>query len=198
MYHFPPIIDRYDILDIVPVWDGNEEGNIMIRDFFAGAAKNRWAAYGAILLVAVFLGYAAGRGLGSRLVERVVIGESRFPLLLAKPVGQFIDIYRLLNSDNPFSRLSGYYSLVDNRMIDEDFIIERFRAERLDVTRTTLLWILSFSRDADRVMDFYESIYSDSDVAIQAEIRRHMQRVNAVRYAEFLRTTGIKMDAAVK
>lgn len=149
----------------------------MMRELIVGVVKGRWRSY-AILLAAVLLaGYGAGRVAGNRLVEGVVLGESRFPLLVSRPVGQFYDIYRMLNSRNPFSRLSGYYALVDNMMIDEEFLIERYGVERFPVTRKTILWALSFSENRRSVADFYRSVYGESDEEIKSEIRGHMKRV---------------------
>ncbi len=139
--------------------------------------KNGWKAYAVLMAAVVLAGYGAGRVTGNRLVEGVILGESRMPLLVSKPVGQFYDIYRLLNSANPFSRLSGYYALVDNMMIDEGFLIERYGVERFAVTRRTILWALSFSENSRKVADFYRSIYGESDGETQSEIRGLMKRV---------------------
>ena len=92
-----------------------------------------WAGAFCALSVLVSGGFFIGRGAGNRLMEGILLRETRFPLLLSRPVYQFYDIYTLLNSNNPYSRLSGYYSLVDANMIDLNFIRERYAREQVPV-----------------------------------------------------------------
>lgn len=148
-----------------------------MRELIIGAMKSGWRAYAVLLAAVALFGYGAGHVAGNRLVKGVILGESRLPLLVSRPVGQFYDIYQLLNSGNPFSRLCGYYALVDNMMIDESFLIERYGVERFAVTRKTILWALSFSENSRKVAGFYRSIYGESDREIQSEIRGLMKRV---------------------
>lgn len=139
--------------------------------------KKNWTVNAGLFVICALIGLAVGRMTGTHLLEGVVLRESRLPLLVLRPVGQYYDIYRLLNSTNPFSRLSGYYALVENGMIDVNFLIERYRVERFPVIKKALLWALGFSQDRRRVVDFYRSIYGESDGEIQSEIRTLMKRV---------------------
>jgi hypothetical protein len=142
-------------------------------------------------LIAVFtttflLGYCAGRLLGNRFVEDIVLKQGRLPLLLSRPVNQFYDIYTLINSNNPFSRLSGYYSLVDNKMINEQFLMERFPREQNEALSGSILWILSYSDDTDAVVTFYASVYNNSSDQIKKRILSLMRRVNKDYYMKFI------------
>jgi hypothetical protein len=147
----------------------------------------------AVAIATLLLGYSAGRMLGNRFVEDIVLQQGRFPLLLSRPVSQFYDIYTLINSNNPFSRLSGYYSLVDNKMINEQFLMERFRREQNEALCGSILWILSNSGDRRGVVRFYASVYNDSSDAIKKRILGLMKRVDRDYYMKFIAKN--KIDA---
>jgi hypothetical protein len=152
-----------------------------------------WTGAFFISLVLAAGGFLLGRGAGTRLMEGMLLHEHRFPLLLSRPVYQFYDIHTLLNSNNPFSRLSGYYSLVDANMTDPDFIRERYAREQLPVIRKTLLWVLGFSKDRDAALRCYASLYDSSDDEMKREILAAMKRLGPAFYREFLeknRVTG--------
>ena len=144
-----------------------------------------------VFIASLLIGYAAGRMLGNRFVEDVVLQKARFPLLLSRPVSQFYDIYTLINSNNPYSRLSGYYSLVDNKMINEQFLMERFRREQNDALRGSILWILGNSSDRGGVVRFYTSVYDESSDTIKKRILGFMKRVDNDYYMKFIKKNRI-------
>ncbi|HPC40872.1 MAG TPA: hypothetical protein PLM53_06805 [Spirochaetota bacterium] len=142
----------------------------------------------AALCVALMLaGYGAGLLIGSRFVESIILREGRFPLLLSRPVNQFYDVYSLINSSNPFRRLSGYYSLVDVNMVNEKFIADRYGREQFIVTQRTLLWVLSHAKDRDRAVKFYASIYKTSDDSLKMDILRYMKRLDKKYFDGFVK-----------
>ncbi len=143
----------------------------------------------AVILLA---GYGAGSLLGSSFMESILFGEARFPLLLSRPVSQFYDAYTLINSGNPFSRLSGYYSLVDNNMINEQFIRERYGREQFIVIKRTLLWALSYSQDSGKALRFYASVYTASDDSLKKDILRYMMKLDRKYYGGFVRENKVK------
>jgi hypothetical protein len=145
-----------------------------------------------LLGVAITGGFFMGRSAGDRLVRGVLLRESKLPLLLSRPVYQFYDIYTLLNSGNPFSRLSGYYSLVDAKMIDIEFIRERYDREQVPVIRRTLLWVLGFSRDRAAALKFYASRYDTGDEETKKDILAMMKRLDPAFYGKFIKK---KLDA---
>ncbi len=150
---------------------------------------------GALCALALVLsgGFFIGRGAGSRLMEGILLRETRLPLLLSRPVYQFYDIHTLLNSNNPFSRLSGYYSLVDASMIDQNFIRERYAREQVPVIRRTLLWVLARSKDRYAALRSYASLYDSSDDEMKREILVQMKRLDPAFHGEFIkkkRVTG--------
>jgi hypothetical protein len=136
-------------------------------------------------------GLCAGRLLGNRFMESIIMEQGRFPLLLSRPVNRFYDIYALIHSENSFSRMSGYYGLADNRMINLEFLSERFRLEREDPLRKTVLWILSYSNDTSGVLKFYLSVYKESGDSVKRRILELMMRVSNDYYIKFVRTNRI-------
>jgi len=146
------------------------------------------AALCALLMLA---GYGAGLLIGGGFVESILLREGRFPLLLSRPVNQFYDVYSLINSANPFSRLSGYYSLVDNNMVNEQFVADRYEREQVPVVRRTLLWVLSHAKDRDRAVKFYASIYGASDDSLKKDILRHMKRLDEKYFNGFVKENRI-------
>ncbi|HQL81372.1 MAG TPA: hypothetical protein PK307_04175, partial [Spirochaetota bacterium] len=106
-------------------------------------------------------------------------------------VYQFYDIFNLLNSNNPYSRLSGYYSLVDANMIDPGFIRERYSREQVPVIRRTLLWVLGLSKDRDEALRSYVSLYDASDDDMKREILGMMKRLDPAFYGEFIKKNRV-------
>ncbi len=162
---------------------------IILHEYMNSIRAHRIKSVGGIAVLAVALaltGYGAGLLLGGRFMESIILREGRFPLLLSRPVNQFYDVYSLINSANPFSRLSGYYSLVDNNMVSEDFIAERYGKERFVVIQRTLLWALSRSRDRKKALKFYASVYPASDDSLKKDILRHMMRLDGSYYHSFI------------
>lgn len=150
-----------------------------------------WAGAFCVLSMLFSGGYLIGRGAGNRLMEGILLHETRFPLLLSRPVYQFYDIYTLLNSNNPYSRLSGYYSLVDANMIDLDFIRERYAREQVPVIRRTLLWVLGRSKDRDAALKIFASLYDSSDDEMKREILAMMGRLDPGFRAEFIKKNRV-------
>ena len=124
-------------------------------------------------------------------MESILLREGRFPLLLSRPVNQFYDIYNLINSANPFGRLSGYYSLVENNMVNERFIADRYDREQLVVTRRTLLWVLSYAKDKRQALSFYASVYKNSDDSLKSDILRYMKRLDEKFYEGFVKENKV-------
>jgi hypothetical protein len=145
----------------------------------------------ALCIALLATGYGAGLLIGNRFMESIVLKEGRLPLLLSRPVNQFYDMYSLINSSNPFSRLSGYYSLVDNNMVNEQFIADRYGREQFIVIQRTLLWVLSHSKDTGKALKFYASIYTTSDGSLKKDILRYMTRLDKKYYDGFIKANKV-------
>jgi hypothetical protein len=139
-----------------------------------------------LLLVPVFIGgYYSGRFAGSRAVKKMVVGGEGLYFLLFRPAHQFFQVYRMLNSDSEIIRLSGYYSMLDNNIIDEEFLERRFRGERSIPVRRTIIWLLGFSGDFEDIKKFFNTIYDKSHREVKREILRIFQRRDPDYYKEF-------------
>lgn len=150
-----------------------------------------WAGALCAFILLVSAGFFIGRGAGNRLMEGILLRETRLPLLLSRPVYQFYDIHTLLNSNNPYSRLSGYYSLVDVNMIDPDFIGERYIREQVPVIRRTLVWVLGLSKERKAALRTCASLYDSSDDEMKREILSVMQRLDPSFYGEFIKKNRV-------
>ncbi|MBN2160861.1 MAG: hypothetical protein JW807_15840 [Spirochaetes bacterium] len=163
-----------------------------VHEWLKTGQHNRVVNIILIIVALVAGGLAAGRLLGSRLLESVILSRTRFPLLLSQPVGQLNNVYALINSGNPFSRLSGYYALREKGMIDQKFVAERFKSEQEPAARRTLAWILSFSEDRSAALKFYASIYAESDDSLKKELLRIMKRLDKEYYRDFIEKNRVE------
>ena len=68
-----------------------------------------------------------GNLLGMHLIKDYITGSGASLFLFSRPGSQYIHTAGLLNSNSELKRLTGYYSLLDNRKIDVDFLIERYK-----------------------------------------------------------------------
>ncbi len=153
--------------------------------------KNKIVMICAICVMLTVIGYRVGRLAGGRMLADILMKESSLPLLLSRPVSQFYDMYVLINSGNPFSRISGYYSLMDNNMIDEQFLLDRYRKEEIFAIRRTILWVLGFSHDTGMVMRDYAALFKEADEPMKKEILALMKRKDRAFYAKFVRNNRI-------
>jgi hypothetical protein len=145
----------------------------------------------ALCIALLATGYGAGRLIGTRFMESIILKEGRLPLLLSRPVSQFYDVYSLINSNNPFSRLSGYYSLVDNNLVNVQFIADRYGREQFIVIQRTLLWVLSYTKDTGTALKFYASIYNTCDGSLKKDILRYMIRLDKKYYDGFIKANKV-------
>jgi hypothetical protein len=146
----------------------------------------------ALCVALAAIGYGAGRLLGNRFMESIILKEGRFPLLLSRPVNQFYDVYTLINSSNPFSRMSGYYSLVDNNLVNVQFIADRYGREQFVVIHRTLLWVLSYAKDRDKALAFYASVYNTCDDSLKKDILRHMMKIDKKYCNDFIKQNKVE------
>jgi hypothetical protein len=146
----------------------------------------------AVLSIALLAtGYGAGLLIGNRFMESIILKEGRLPLLLSRPVSQYYDVYSLINSNNPFSRLSGYYSLVDNNLVNVQFIADRYGREQFVVIHRTLLWVLSYAKDRDSALKFYTAVYKTCDDSLKKDILRHMMKIDKKYCDDFIKQNKV-------
>lgn len=153
-----------------------------------------FAAACGIALLCAAAGYGFGRVAGGRLIAWMVLGGKRFPLIIAQPLGRYYDIFSLINSTDPFSRLSGYYALREAGMMDDRFFMERYTLERITPIKRTLLWLVSFSRNPSRAVEWYASVYPSSEKSLQEDIVRWMYRLDPEFCTRFARDNKIDLS----
>ncbi len=147
------------------------------------------------LLVAMAL-FGAGLGLGTvagpMLVKGMLLNGSRSSMVFFKPATEFIHTYRLINSGNALDRLSGYYSLLDNNMVIEYFLFDRFKAEKTDLNRKTILWVLGHSGSRKKLIEFYSGIYSESSRHLRSIILRNTMKMGEQYFADFIKQNNVR------
>jgi len=153
------------------------------------------AAIAGICLLLAGAGFYAGRVLGDRFVEDIVLGEGRLPLLLSRPVNRFYEVYTLIHSENRLSRLAGYYGLADNGIINLEFLAERFRLEQDPPLQAAIVWVAARSGDTDGVLRFYSSVFSDSSDSVKKRILGLMKGLNNDYFMKFIRDNRIDPGA---
>jgi hypothetical protein len=133
-----------------------------------------------ILLVCVllFIGYLIGDLLGTHMTQALVTHEKPYLLLLYRPAHEYIFLYDKLNDTNELNRLSGYYSLLEYKKIDNKFLMDRYRREKSLYIKRSIIWILGFSEDRSGAIDFFSSIYKSAPLEIQLEILRSIKRMD--------------------
>jgi hypothetical protein len=143
-----------------------------------------------LLVLLVFLlfavGYVLGDSIGTYLTKSLILYERRYLILLYRPAHEYIFLYDKLNDVNELKRLSGYYSLLEYKTIDNTFLIDRYKREKSPYIKRTIIWILGYSEDSSGTIDFFSSIYKDATPEIQLEILRSVKRMDGSPLKQFI------------
>jgi len=146
------------------------------------------------LLLAIFLlllGYVSGSAIGNIFITQFITGKSNKILLLYRPAYEYKYILNLLNNSNEYKRLAGYYSLLENRRIDSDFLIERYKREEKRYIKRSIIWLLGYSKNKKDVIEYISNIYPYSPGKIKKEILRTMKRLNLQYFNNFVKSKKI-------
>ena len=115
-----------------------------------------------IILISL-TGFAAGIACGNVILSRSLKGNFLFMAFIFHPSQNFVDTYSLLNDSNDFRRLAGYYAYKESKLVELDFLYERFKIEESDIMLNTIIWVAETSNiNKENVMDFYKKIYTIS------------------------------------
>jgi hypothetical protein len=136
-----------------------------------------------IFLVILFSGYMLGRIVGTHIVKGLLKGE-RFVLLLYRPPFEYLNTANLLYSTDELKRLEGYYSLLDNKIIDSDLLIERYIQES-EFVKPVIIWLLGYSNDKVAVLKFISEEYANADQRLKKEILKTMKRLDETYLGNF-------------
>lgn len=158
---------------------------------------NQLGKWWSLLIIIIFLslsGYLIGTGTGKLLLKSLLFSKKSSPFLIYKPAQEFFTIYRYINSSNELERLNGYYALLDNRIIDEQYLCERFNIEKSTIVKRTIVWMLGSSPGAEDMLDCFNKIYSNSNISIKREILRSLKRADEKIFNEFVNENKISIE----
>ncbi len=139
------------------------------------------------VLVIFVVGFGAGSLVGDFLIENYITGSGRLLLLITRPGYEYISVSNMLNSSNEVERLSGYYSLLDNKKIDTEFLIERYRREQAISNKRTIIWLLGYSKDRIVALKFFAREFKNSSNRIKKEILGSMKKISSNYFYEFIK-----------
>jgi hypothetical protein len=142
-----------------------------------------------LFLIILFFGYGAGRLIGTQIIKGVLKG-SKTVLLFYRPPFEFIITANLLSSYDELKRMEGYYSLLDNNVIDTDSLIERYKDETIFI-KPTIIWLMGFSGEKDRTLKFLSEEYQKADKRIKSEILKSMRMLDE---SYFIKFSGINKN----
>ncbi|TAL32945.1 MAG: hypothetical protein EPN93_14860 [Spirochaetes bacterium] len=169
-------------------FSGREEVNTVMNWIYA-----RNAAVAAFVAAA---GLGAGFAVGADALTGFVTGRSRAAVLLYRPSFDHVKSVLMLNSQDELRRLAGYYALLQNRTLDADYLLARYREEQNPVTRRTILWIMGFVPDPSKAYASLESVYDDAPGIMQRQILRSLARVDPGSLDRFARDHLVDAGAA--
>jgi len=144
----------------------------------------------AVVAVSLFLGLGSGIFIGKGLM-RQSLAQGGHSILLFRPAYDYFMTYGLINSNNEMKRLTGYYTLLESRYYNEDFLIDRYKKENSPVIKRTIVWILGFSGEKEKVITFYNGVYKESSRPIQRQIQEAYSRIDPSGYSDFMRKKNI-------
>ena len=115
-----------------------------------------------IILISL-TGLALGIACGNVILSRSIKGDFLFMAFIFQPSQNFVDTYSLLNDSNDFRRLTGYYAYKESKLVDLEFLYERYKIEQADIIHNTIIWVAENSNiNNENLMDFYKKLYSIS------------------------------------
>jgi hypothetical protein len=144
-----------------------------------------------VFLLILFIGYTLGRIAGTHIVSGFLKGK-RFILLFYRPPFEYLKTANLLYSSDELVRLEGYYSLLDNKIIDKDLLIERYKQES-ELIKPVIIWLIGYSRDKDAVLKFISEEYAKADQRVKNEILKTMKRLDEEYFKNFTASPKIKI-----
>ena len=80
-----------------------------------------------LIIIIALTGFAAGIACGDVILSRSIRGDFLFMAFIFQPSQNFVDTYSLLNNSNDFKRLAGYYAYKESKLVDLDFLYERYK-----------------------------------------------------------------------
>lgn len=147
-----------------------------------------------LLLLMFIICHTIGNLLGRHLITKFITEDSRsIFLLLNRPAYEYIHTARMLRSNNDIKRLSGYYSLLDYKKVDAAFLIDSYKREEAIYTKRSIIWLLGYSENRERVLEFLSNEYKNEQNSdrIKREILRTIKRIDKNYFSKFVKSQGI-------
>jgi hypothetical protein len=129
-----------------------------------------------IILLSI-TGFGTGIVCGNVILSHSIKGDFLFMAFIFQPSQNFIDTYSLLNNSNDFKRLTGYYAYKESRLVDLDFLYERYKIEESDIIHNTIIWIAGNSDlNNKKLVDFYKKLYSISTEKTKENLSKKIEQ----------------------
>lgn len=142
-----------------------------------------------IILIA---GYLLGSRAGKSIVSTAITNKRSVFFLYKLPL-DYIITANLLSSEDELKRTQGYYALLDNNMIDPEFLIERYKRET-GFIKPLIVWLMGYSEDKDTVLHFLSEEYQGAERRIKTEILKTMKRMDESFFDDFIKLHKIDID----
>jgi len=144
-----------------------------------------------LILVVLFFGsgIVAGIIMGKASIRHGTLSGISPILVLFYPSNNYIDTVKLLNSENPLQRLSGYYAYSEGKIIDFGYLQKKFMEEEWSVIKNTIIWIASQHNRTEEVLNFYKKIFNASDQRNRDFILNYIEKKDITLYDELLNKT---------
>ena len=147
-------------------------------------AKYRFLLIFSVLLFAA--GAVTGIVAGKTLIKYGPSSGISPVLVFFYPSSNYIDTVKLLNSENPLKRLSGYYAYSGSKVVDFDYLQKRFKEEELPVIKNTIIWTASQSSRTEDVLNFYKQVFDVSDQRNKDFILNYIEQKDTKIYNDLL------------
>ena len=145
-----------------------------------------------IFIAILFLGFAIG-GIASTYIVSGLLKGKRYVLLLYRPPFEYLYTARLLYSSDELKRLEGYYSLLDNKIVDSDLLIDRYKQET-EFIKPVIIWLLGYSNHKDAALKFISEKYFGADRRCRKEMLKTMKRLDEIYFMNFTASNKININ----
>ena len=122
-----------------------------------------WLKKNIISILLVFAaGAAAGSVWGYYIVKELLHGRIGIYAFIFTPSKNLFDIVNMLNSNDVLKRIEGYYGYRESGLNDLEFLYNRYKIEKSEITRRVILWTAQRDADPEKLNSFYKKCYNIS------------------------------------
>ena len=122
-----------------------------------------WLKKNIISILLVFAaGAAAGSDWGYYIVKELLHSRTGVYAFIFTPSKNLFDIVDMLNSNDVLKRIEGYYGYRESGLNDLEFLYNRYKIEKSEITRRVILWTAQRDADPEKLNSFYKKCYNIS------------------------------------